>query len=157
MSPNTKALFIGRFQPFHIGHLDALTQISEDKIIIGIGSSQYSKTEENPWTFEERKQMIDHALAHENLNYQIIAIPDIHDEKNWVEHVEKIVGKFDLVYTGNDWVQKLFEEKGYVVKKIEIKIQISGTELRKMIREENGEWKKYVPKNTVNLIHNFEI
>jgi len=52
------ALFIGRFQPFHSGHLDAIKQISEEEIIIGIGSSQYSKTEENPYSFEERKKMI---------------------------------------------------------------------------------------------------
>ena len=57
-----KALFIGRFQPFHQGHLDAIKQISEDEIIIGIGSSQYSKTDDNPYSFEERQKMIEKTL-----------------------------------------------------------------------------------------------
>ena len=50
------ALFIGRFQPFHSGHVDAIKQISEKEIIIGIGSSQYSGTDDNPYSFEERKK-----------------------------------------------------------------------------------------------------
>ncbi len=54
------ALFVGRFQPMHIGHLDAIEWILERyrKIIIVIGSSQESRTEENPFTFEERKEII---------------------------------------------------------------------------------------------------
>jgi nicotinamide-nucleotide adenylyltransferase len=51
-----KALFIGRFQPLHLGHLDALKQISKEEIIIGIGSSQYSGTKENPYNFEQEKK-----------------------------------------------------------------------------------------------------
>ena len=41
-----KALFIGRFQPFHLGHLLLLQRLSTqyEEIIIGIGSSQYHDT-----------------------------------------------------------------------------------------------------------------
>lgn len=153
------ALFIGRFQPFHQGHLDAIKQISEDEIIIGIGSSQYSKTDDNPYSFEERQKMIEKTLlmlsettersevetsrssAHRQRDpstplrsaqdIKIIAIPDIHNEDNWVEHVKNIVGEFDVVYTGNDWVKKLFEEKNYIVKTIQKNMDISATEIRK--------------------------
>jgi len=128
------ALFIGRFQPFHAGHLDAVKQIKEKKIIIGVGSSQYRNTGDNPFSFEERKRRIDKTLARLNINYKIIAIPDIHDAKNWVAHVENIVGKFDVVYTGNSIVEQLFKEKGYVVKKPNINIKISGTELRNKMK-----------------------
>ncbi|PIZ95106.1 MAG: nicotinamide-nucleotide adenylyltransferase [Candidatus Magasanikbacteria bacterium CG_4_10_14_0_2_um_filter_37_12] len=167
-----KALFIGRFQPFHLGHLDAIKQISENEIIIGMGSSQYSGTDENPWSFEERKKMIEESLTAcgqpippsgtspykgddlinlSNKNIKIIAIPDIHDEDNWVTHVEKIVGDFDTVYTGNPHIKKLFEEKGYKVKNIEIKINISGTELRQMIKENNKNYQKYIPKKICSI------
>lgn len=124
-----QALFIGRFQPFHHGHLDAIKQISEKDMIIGVGSSQYSGTNDNPYSFEERKKMIELALG-KSRKYKIVAIPDIHDAKKWVEHVKKIVGKFDVVYTGNNFVKQLFEEKGYKVKKIKIKIKTSGSEIR---------------------------
>ncbi|MEK7065274.1 MAG: nicotinamide-nucleotide adenylyltransferase [Patescibacteria group bacterium] len=129
------ALFIGRFQPFHSGHLDAIKQISEKEIIIGIGSSQYSGTDDNPYSFEERKKMIEQALTGLDINYKIVAVPDIHDAKNWVAHVEKIVGRFNIVYTGNDLVRRLFEEKKYKVKSIKININISGTELRKKMKK----------------------
>jgi quinolinate synthase len=125
-----KALFIGRFQPFHAGHLDALKQISEKEIIIGIGSSQYSGTKDNPYDFEERKKMIVKNVKTLNKKLKIIAIPDIHNEKNWVNHVEKIVGKFDVVYTGNKLVTKLFKAKKYKVKTIKKNIDLSASEIR---------------------------
>jgi nicotinamide-nucleotide adenylyltransferase len=39
-----RGLLIGRFQPFHIGHLKAIEQATSenDEVIIGIGSAQYS-------------------------------------------------------------------------------------------------------------------
>jgi len=129
-----KALFIGRFQPFHSGHLDAIKQISQGEIIIGIGSSQYSDTEDNPFSFGEREKMIKKSLAGLSINYRIIAIPDIHDAKNWVAHVKNIVGDFDVVYTGNELVKKLFEEGGHKVVQLKINIPISGTELRKKMK-----------------------
>ena len=124
------ALFIGRFQPFHSGHIDAIKQISEKQIIIGVGSSQYSGTNDNPYSFEERREMIEKALD-KNKKYKIIAIPDIHDAKNWVAHVEKIVSDFDVIYTGNKLVKRLFKKGGYKVISLKININISGTELRK--------------------------
>lgn len=176
-----KALFIGRFQPFHNGHLDALKQISENEIIIGIGSSQYSGTDENPYSFAERKEMIEKTLAmlseapkakskhlfnkvkdpSSRLNigtqddykkYKIIAIPDIQDPPNWVEHVKNLVPNFDVVYTGNDFVAKLFQEKNYSVKPIFINKKISGTEIRQMIKEKNSTWKNLVPQEIVELL-----
>ena len=151
-----KALFIGRFQPFHPGHLDAIKQISENEIIIGIGSSQYSNTDDNPYSFEERKDMIEKALKNKNKKYKIIAIPDIHDENNWVDHVKKTVPHFDIVYTGNDWVEKLFTEKNILTKDIKINIPISGTKIRNDQRliEKINKLKK--EKNTILLVHNYQ-
>ena len=59
-----KALFIGRFQPFHLGHLLLLQRLSKqyDEFIIGIGSSQYQNTYDNPFSEEERRQMIIQSL-----------------------------------------------------------------------------------------------
>ena len=129
------ALFIGRFQPFHEGHLDALKQIKEKNIIIGIGSAQYSGTLDNPYSFTERKKMIEKALSNSQLNYKIVAIPDINDPPHWVEHVEKIVEKFAIVYTGNNFVAELFKEKKYPIKLLKKNINISGTEIRKKMYE----------------------
>jgi len=53
-------LFIGRFQPFHLGHLDAIRfGLSKvENLWIGIGSSNKSNEKRNPFTADERKDMI---------------------------------------------------------------------------------------------------
>lgn len=89
---------IGRFQPFHKGHLKLLKEISKeyDEIIIGIGSAQcmyvtspenivykissikMPDTLDNPFTLYERISMIKNSLESENIkNYHLINIPDI--------------------------------------------------------------------------------
>ena len=47
-----RGVFIGRFQPFHNGHLEAIKKllIEVDELIIMIGSSQYSHSFDNPFT-----------------------------------------------------------------------------------------------------------
>jgi len=109
-----KALFIGRFQPFHNGHLKAIKYLSNkyDELIIGIGSSQYSNTIDNPFSSDERMLMIKESLKQENLtNYKIILIPDINNPPKWVDHVLSITSDFDVVVSNNDFTKKLFLEK----------------------------------------------
>lgn len=57
---NSIALFVGRFQPWHIGHRDALDTIlgAHNHVKIVIGSAQESRTEKNPWTAPEREEII---------------------------------------------------------------------------------------------------
>ena len=52
-------LLIGRFQPFHLGHLDALgfALSKVDKLWVGLGSSNKSIEKSNPFSAEERKEM----------------------------------------------------------------------------------------------------
>ncbi|MBU0671372.1 MAG: nicotinamide-nucleotide adenylyltransferase [Patescibacteria group bacterium] len=152
-----KALFIGRFQPLHIGHINALKQIETnpevDEIIIGVGSSQYSNTEDNPYSFEQREIFINKVLKGKlGKPYKIIAIPDIHDEKNWVAHVQKIIPDFDLVFTGNDWVGELFKEKNIPLREIKFNVDVSGTDLRRLMREKDEKWKEYVPEELIEEI-----
>ena len=53
-------LLIGRFQPFHSGHLDAvLFALSRvENLWIGIGSSNKHNEKRNPFTADERREMI---------------------------------------------------------------------------------------------------
>ena len=107
----------------HLGHLkdikDALKEV--DELVIGIGSSNEKRTKENPFSVEERIEMLEYALAAEDIgNYTIYPIPDFHDDKKWAEHIETLLPKFDAVFTGNDWTAKCFRKKGYKVKKIRL-------------------------------------
>ena len=83
-------LYIGRFQPFHKGHKSiveaALKQC--DKLIIGIGSSQEIRTKRNPFSYEEREQMILRSFFAEELYSRIIIIPipdrtEYSDDASW--------------------------------------------------------------------------
>ena len=145
-------LFIGRFQPFHNGHLAAMKQMatSVDKIIIGIGSSQYANEIENPFSAEERVEMIKAALG-EDFNYDIILIPDINDDGRWVEHVCSLVPEFDVVYTGNEHTKMLFEEAEISVKDIEMVEGINGTTIRDMIVS-NEDYHDLVPTQILKIM-----
>ncbi|VVB56523.1 Nicotinamide-nucleotide adenylyltransferase [uncultured archaeon] len=58
-------LFIGRFQPFHMGHDKLLRYLVKkyDRIVVGIGSSQFRRTPENPFSAGERKSAIKRVMA----------------------------------------------------------------------------------------------
>ena len=115
-----KALFIGRFQPFHLGHLHAIKQILQecDAIVIGIGSAQYNNTKENPLPFDLRKEIITEVLQAEEIeNFTVVGIDDVNNDAQWVKHVLSITGSVDVVYTGNEKVKKLFSEAGILVNK----------------------------------------
>lgn len=133
------ALFIGRFQPFHLGHLDAVRQILEREsfVIIAIGSSQESGTPENPWSCDERKLMIQEALKEANISeslYTIVVVPDIHDAGRWVAHVESLAPPFGNLYTGSDTVKRLFVINGnHKVITLKKRVEVSGTQVREML------------------------
>ena len=151
-----KVLFIGRFQPFHNGHLLVLQQISKqyEEVIIGIGSSQEKDTNDNPFSEEERKLMITRSLDAVGIhNYQVAAIPDIHDPPRWVAHVCSILSGFNVVITNNPLTRKLFSEKGYLVKGTSYfdREHYSGKEIRKRILQ-NKPWEEFVPASVAQVM-----
>jgi nicotinamide-nucleotide adenylyltransferase len=143
-------LFIGRFQPLHLGHADAIERALKevDTLIIGIGSSEKFGTAENPFTFAEREQMIKKVFP----KCKVVAIPDIDDDSKWVAHVRKIAGKFDIVFSGNPNTIKLFEAAGYKVKVVKFKKKISATTIRNLIAKGDASWKTMVPAGVARLI-----
>lgn len=146
-------LFIGRFQPFHLGHLSDIKNALKDvdELVIGIGSSNEKHTKENPFTVEERIEMIDLVLPAEGItNYTVFPITDFHNDKKWLEHVETLVPKFDVVYTGNSWTERCFKGK-YKVKRVNMVEGISSTIIRhRMLKDDN--WQSLVPKEVVDFI-----
>ncbi|MFX1370429.1 MAG: nicotinamide-nucleotide adenylyltransferase [Promethearchaeota archaeon] len=157
------ALFIGRFQPLHHGHIYVLNTIlkSYKKVKIGIGSSQLSHTLNDPFSSEERKKFIDAALKKREISsnqYEIFFIPDIFNAKKWVDHVISIVGNFSSVYSNSDWVRELFLNKEIKIEKkiIIFKKKFNGNHIRKLIINNDKKWRSLVPKEVVELIENFE-
>ncbi len=150
----TIALFIGRFQPFHNGHLWAVKEIlkKSDKVIIGIGSSQYQKTAVNPFSSAQRKEMIKETLRSESISsYAIFEIPDLHSDNEWVSHVCRIIPGFDVVFTGSPLSKRLFTEKGFVVESLPRHKNISASEVRLRIHK-GLEWKSMVPAPVAGIL-----
>ncbi len=158
------ALFIGRFQPFHHGHVYVINNIFKEfkKIKIAIGSSQLSNTCTNPFTSTERRKFLVAALKSRKYpvkNYQIFEIPDIFNAEKWVNHVVSIVGEFDTVFSNSDWVRILFQQKDFNIgKKITIfKKKYSGTNIRKLISKNDKNWRNLVPKEVIKIIEESSI
>lgn len=151
-----RALFVGRFQPVHKGHVEILKKISHeaDEIAIVIGSAQYANTEENPFSADEREEMLRRALNEHGIkNFRIYRVEDVNDNEKWVKNVIRIVGNFDVIYSGNELVKKLFREAGKKVIDIEhIEREVlSGTEIRRRIKE-NLPWKELLPNSVSDYI-----
>ncbi len=154
------ALIIGRFQPFHKGHLEVIRKVASecDHTIIGIGSAQYSHTMDNPFTAGERHLMISETLKSERIdNISIIPVEDINRYSAWVAHVESICPPFTFVYSNNSLTKRLFNEAGYVVRESPIynRDEYSGTEVRRRMLE-NKDWKKLVPFEVAKIISDID-
>lgn len=151
-----KALYIGRFQPFHNGHIKIIKEASKkySEVIIGIGSSQYGHTTDNPFTNDERKIMIEKSLKNIGVkNYKIVLIPDIHNPPKWVDHVLSIISDFDEVITNNNFTKQLFSKKGYVIKQTPLynKENYSGKAIRDKIKNDEA-WEDLVPLEVSKII-----
>jgi len=74
-----KVVFVGRFQPFHNGHLEAIKWIlgQMGEVSIVIGSMQEYGQVNNPLDFKERKEILEAALKEAGIkNFKIFGLPD---------------------------------------------------------------------------------
>jgi nicotinamide-nucleotide adenylyltransferase len=153
-----RGLFVGRFQPFHNGHLEAIKRIVKDveELVIIVGSSQYSHKLDNPFTAGERITMIRRALKEEGIQLEriwIIPVPDVHQHTLWVSQIVGYSPKFSLVYTNEPLCHRLFTEAGFKVEPMPFIMRefYSATEIRKHILS-GEDWKELVPSSIANYI-----
>jgi nicotinamide-nucleotide adenylyltransferase len=148
-----RGLFVGRFQPFHLGHLGAIEDAMKevDELVIVIGSAQYSHNLDDPFTAGERLVMVRSALEEAGIDcwqVWIVPMPDVNLHAMWVSALEGYTPKFDVVYSNEPLTRRLFMEAGYKVKSIPFhkRKDYSSTKIReRMLEGEN--WEKLVPKS----------
>ena len=147
---------IGRFQPFHLGHVEAVNfALSKvEQLYIGIGSSNKSHQLRNPFTAQERKLMITSSLDHETLKkISIFDIPDLNDHSKWVNSVDKIIPNYDIVFSNDDFTHSLYEKNDKKIIPVVLKLRenFSGTNIRRLIQTD-GNWGDLVPNGTKNIL-----
>tara|TARA_B100001750_G_C15487922_1_gene589407 strand:+ start:456 stop:1079 length:624 start_codon:yes stop_codon:yes gene_type:complete len=118
-SPEPALIVLGRFQPFHRGHAALVNAALENSkgmaIRIAIGSANQPESLENPWSWEERNEMIRCWLdaEHPKLEVQIVAIPDINDPPNWVQHASGYHGEPGIFFTSDAETAVLYRDAGW--------------------------------------------
>jgi nicotinamide-nucleotide adenylyltransferase len=154
----TTGLFVGRFQPFHKGHLAtvkfALAKV--DQLVIVVGSAQKSHEPKNPFTAGERVRMIKESLDSDKVDMSkvlIIPVPDVDVHSLWTRQVDMLVPKYDVVFANDPFTLMLFRERG--VKTVEAPLldrsEMQATKVRKKMA--TGEaWESLVPGPVATII-----
>ncbi len=154
-------LLIGRFQPFHNGHLFLFKETFDkvDKLIIGIGTPGI-KDAQNPYSFEERKKMLKRVIKKEGWTKKVIAILPItdylEDDQLWLRKTFETVlkrGELDIFIGNDDWTAGIFEKNGYKVWRTGFykRYLYEGEKIRKLMRE-GKKWEDRVPSYLINLV-----
>ena len=122
-----KAVFIGRYSPFHKGHLE----IMKEKIRAGVSLLiMIRNTDYDYYTASERREMIIEALRAIGADAEVIIIPDI-ESVNYGRGV------------------------GYEINEIEVSEEIKGisaTNIRELIKKNDDSWRDFMPIGTHEII-----
>ena len=154
-------LLIGRFQPFHLGHLKALqfALCKVDKLWLGLGSSNKPIEKNNPFSADERKKMIlssiDDAMKSKIVIY---FIPDVDNHVKWIEQIDTIVPNFDIVFSNDPLTNHLYSKRTVQVVSIPFlkRDQLSGTRIRDLIKSDQ-KWDALVPSGTELILKNLDV
>lgn len=157
MRPYRFGLILGRFQTFHNGHKQIMDTAARlcDTVGVFIGSAQESGTEKNPFTYEQRRDMILKVCKKRTEVYPIVDMGFGNNAK-WGEYViarvRECCGKTpDLFVSGReerrvDWfdsVEDVCMAELYIPKTIDI----SASRMREyMISGDFDSWKTFMPK-----------
>jgi nicotinamide-nucleotide adenylyltransferase len=154
-------LLIGRFQPFHLGHLEAVRYALKrvDYLYVVVGSAQRSHERDNPFTAGERISMIKSALDGNGVDpskWMAIPIADADSHSTWVSTVVSMVPKFDVVFTNDALTFLLFNEDGTEVRAVPYleRSRYSATNVRDRILERK-DWESLVPPEVSKQVKKF--
>jgi len=151
----TRGFYIGRFQPYHEGHHAMIDRIREevDELVVGIGSADQSHTARNPFTAGERIMMITKALAEFDMTTYAVPIEDLNRNSVWVSHVQSMSPRFEVAYSNNPLVVRLFEEADIEVRQSPMfhREEFEGTEVRERMASD-GDWESLVPQTVIEVI-----
>ncbi len=154
----TVGVLVGRFQPFHNGHLEAVRYALRkvEYLYIVIGSSQKDHERDNPFTAGERVAMVKAALDSSDVEpsrWMAIPIADTESHALWPAILNASVPPFDVVFTNDGLTTRLLKERGVKVEAVKYleRSRYSATNVRNRILEMK-EWEKLVPAPVASMV-----
>jgi len=100
-------VYIGRFEPAHLGHLATLQKAAQlgAHVIVLIGSADRPRTVDNPWNADEREAFLRLALQEQGLDEARFSFAPIKDftymNQRWAEEVQGTVASLILADDGD--------------------------------------------------------
>lgn len=149
-------LLIGRFQPFHLGHLEALrfALSRADALRVGVGSSNRPPEPANPFSATERREMILSSVDGDmRRRISVHFIPDVDDHAAWVEQMDSLVPSFEAVFSNDPLTAGLYSRRSVRTEPIPFvnRGELSGTRIRGLIVS-GGRWEHLVPEGTRGVL-----
>ena len=153
-----RGLMIGRYQPFHLGHLSLAEQILSEceELVVAIGSPEANFSFNDPFTAGERITMVHETLKNRGLrmsNCYVLPVPNSNNNYTWFENIRSIIPKVKTVYSGNQFVQLLLPKDVKIKSPTFVRYKMfNGTRIRNLIVR-NGNWQNLVPKPVALFIN----
>jgi nicotinamide-nucleotide adenylyltransferase len=157
----------GRFQPFHLGHLEYLkgAAAQSDEVWVGITNPDPTRVkperadplrhlpESNPYTYAERLLMVKAAAEEIDVEAHVIPFP-VNEPELWHAYVPPDVTHFIRHFS--DWGATKIERlraAGYAVVILDegAEKEISGADVRAAMRD-GGDWRALVPAGVARVI-----
>ncbi len=154
-------LFMGRFQPFHKGHMYALRYAAGrcSTLIVGIGSSQERATNRNPISAKGRIRIIKAAIGRDGIGKRIrfMEVPDFNDNEAWFKYIIRKEPKIQVIFSRNKLVNSIFSSHGIDVISPgwHRRSLYHATRIRDRIRK-GAHWQSHVPQGAVREIKSHE-
>lgn len=168
MSNFDYCVFIGRFSAFHKGHLAILEHALKisNHVVVVIGSSSVPRTIKNPWTVDERQNMIVSSLSKENLDrISFIHMKDyLYNNNLWVSvlqekistatHDSENVALIGFESDETSFYLKLFPQFKYIEHGTEHNFH--ATQIRNRYFSHDNGYKLMVPEGTIEFLESFK-
>jgi nicotinamide-nucleotide adenylyltransferase len=175
MTRAARGMIHGRFQPFHVGHLEYLRGAAArcDELYVGITNPDPSRIrpepsdpvrhlpESNPWSYAERLLMVKSAVVDLGLDLarvHVIPFP-VNEPELWPAYVPDGVTQYLRLFS--DWGGTKLDrlrDAGYEVIVLDegAEKEISGAEVREALRA-GGDWESLVPPGVARVISELEL
>jgi len=121
---------------------------------VGLGSSNKPVEKNNPFTAEQRKEMILSSIDDSmKEKISIYFIPDLDNHMRWIEKIDTIVPKFNIIFSNDELTKHLYSKRNIQVISIPFlkRDSLSGTNIRDLIISDQ-KWDDLVPDGTRNFL-----